>query len=63
MKSIITFAAAAALSIGLAGTASATSPGAEIGLQVSKQSSIAPVACYYQYTWIGNYYMRQLVCF
>jgi hypothetical protein len=67
MKTFAILAAAAALSIGLAGTASATSANAEIGPKASTASSIAPAACYYQYTWITfggqTGYTRQLVCF
>ena len=49
VKTLLTLTAAIALSIGLAGTASATSPDAEIGPQISKESSVAPTACYYRY--------------
>jgi hypothetical protein len=67
MKTLLTLTAAIALSIGLAGTASATSPDAEIGPKVSTKSSIAPAACYYQYQWFTfggqTGYTRQLVCY
>ena len=51
MKTLATLTAAIALSIGLAGTASAARPGAEIGPQFTKESSIAQAGhrCYYRY--------------
>ena len=55
MKSLLTLAAAAALSIGLAGTAAA-SPDAEIGPHISKESSVAPTACYYRYFYVTDGY-------
>jgi hypothetical protein len=56
MKTLATLTAAIALSIGLAGTASATQPGAEIGPQFSKETSIAQAACYYRYFYVSNGY-------
>ena len=56
VKTLLTLTAAIALSIGLAGTASATSPDAEIGPQISKESSVAPTACYYRYFYVTNGY-------
>ena len=56
MKTIVTFAAAVALSIGLAGTASATSPEAAIGPQITKDSGIAQAGCYYRYFYVTNGY-------
>jgi hypothetical protein len=67
MKTFATLVAAACLSISLAGTASATAPGAEIGPKASTESSIAPAACYYQYQWFTfggqTGYTRQLICY
>ena len=66
MKTIVTLAAIA-LSLGLAGTASATSPDAALGLKAGTASSIAPAACYYQYQWFTfggqTGYTRQLICY
>ena len=56
MKTILTLTAAIALSIGLAGTASANQPGAEIGPQVSTESNIAPAGCYYRYFYVTDGY-------
>jgi len=56
MKTLATLTAAIALSIGLAGTASAAQPGAEIGPQVSKETSIAQAGCYYRYFYVTNGY-------
>ena len=56
MKTILTLTAAIALSIGLVGTASATSPDAAIGPQVAKESSVANTACYYRYFYVTNGY-------
>jgi hypothetical protein len=53
MKSII-LATVAALSLGLAGTASATT--AEIGPQISKDANVAQAGCYYQYFYVSNGY-------
>ncbi len=41
--------AAAVLSLGLAGTASAATPGADIGPQVTGNPAVAQAALYYQY--------------
>ena len=56
MKTLATLAAAIALSTGLAGTASATSPDAEIGPQITKESAVAPTACYYRYFYVTDGY-------
>ncbi len=57
MKTLATLAAVAALSIGLAGTASATSPDAEIGPQITqKETSIAQAACFYRYFYVTDGY-------
>ena len=54
MKSII-LATVAALSLGFAGTASATTV-AEIGPQISKEANVAQAGCYYQYFYVTNGY-------
>ena len=51
MKNII-LASVAALSLGLAGTASAT----EIGPKVSTETNVAQAGCYYQYFYVTNGY-------
>ena len=56
MKTLATLTAAIALSIGLAGTASATSPDSEIGPQITKESSIAQTGCYYRYFYVTDGY-------
>jgi len=58
MKTLLTLTAVAALSLGLAGTASATAPGAEIGPQLTTESSIAQAGhrCYYRYFYVTNGY-------
>ena len=56
MKSLLTLAAAAALSIGLAGTAAAASPDAEIGPQITKENSVAQAYCYYRYFYVTDGY-------
>ena len=56
MKTILTLTAAIALSIGLAGTASAAQPGAEIGPQIGKETNIAQAACYYRYFYVTDGY-------
>jgi hypothetical protein len=56
MKTLATLTAAIALSIGLAGAASAKSPDAEIGPQITKESSIAQAACYYRYFYVTDGY-------
>lgn len=58
MKTLLTLTAAIALSIGLVGTASATSPDAEIGPQITKESSIEQAGhrCYYRYFYVTNGY-------
>ena len=56
MKTLATLTAAIALSIGLAGTASATSPGAEIGPQITKENSIAQATCFYRYFYVTDGY-------
>ena len=61
MKTLATLVAALGLSLSLAGTASAHD--AELGFAPNKDTGIAPAACYYKYVWIGNYYMRELICF
>ena len=61
MKSLVTLAALAALSVGLAGTASAETPTMEFGPQVSTESSIAPAGYYYYYYrqgWRGNCFYK-----
>ena len=63
MKTLATLIAAIGVSISLAGTAFATAPEAQLEFAPSKEMGIAPAACYYDYTWIGNYYMRRLICF
>ena len=63
MKTLAMLAAAIGLSISLAGTASATTPDLQFNLTPGKEPGVAKVACYYDYTWIGNYYIRRLVCF
>ena len=54
MKTLLTLTAAIALSIGLAGTASAND--SAIGPQVQKESSVASTACYYRYFYVTNGY-------
>ena len=54
MKTLATLTAAIALSIGLAGTASAND--SAIGPQVQKESSVANTACYYRYFYVTNGY-------
>ena len=56
MKTIITFAAAAALSLGLAGTAAANSPDATIDPKVSTEQGVAPAGCYYRYFYVTDGY-------
>ena len=56
MKTLATLTAAIALSLGLAGTASAAQPGADIGPQITKESAVAPTACYYRYFYVTNGY-------
>ena len=56
MKTLATLTAAIALSIGLAGTASAAQPGADIGPRITKETSIAQAACYYRYFYVTNGY-------
>ena len=56
MKTLATLTAAIALSIGLAGTASATTPDAEIGPQVGTESSIAKTYCFYRYYYVTDGY-------
>ena len=56
MKTIATLAAVAALSLGLAGTASATTPDSEIGPKVSTESSIAKAGCFYRYFYVTDGY-------
>ena len=67
MKTLMTLTAAIALSIGLAGTASAKEPGSDIGPQVSTESSIAQAGCYYRYIYVTNgyayRYYYQWVCY
>ena len=59
MKTLATLAAVAALSLGVAGTAFATSPEAEIGPKTSTESSIAKTACFYRYFYVTDgYYYR-----
>ena len=60
MKTILTLAAAA-LSIGLAGTAAAATSAPQIGPEVSTESSIAP-AYYWQRGsfWSGNCFYRYI---
>ena len=61
MKTILSLAAAAALSLGLAGTASAATPSAlDIGPQVSTESSIVQAGHYWQRGsfWRGNCFYR-----
>ncbi len=57
MKSLLTLTAAAALAIGLAGTASAATPAAEIGPEVTSAPGVAQAGhYYYRYGtfWRGN---------
>ncbi len=65
MKTLLTLAAAAALSLGLAGTASATD--AAIGPQVTKEMGVAQAGCYYRYFYVTNgyayRYYYQWVCY
>jgi len=69
MKTILSLAAAAALSLGLAGTASAATPAHEIGPQISTDNAIAPAGhyhwrrgsfwrgnCFYRYVYVSNGY-------
>jgi len=56
MKTLATLTAAIALSIGLAGTAAASQLGAEIGPQITKESSIAQAYCYYRYFYVTDGY-------
>ena len=56
MKTIITLAAAAALSLGVAGTASATSPDATIGSKVSTEQGVAQAGCYYRHFYVTDGY-------
>jgi hypothetical protein len=62
MKTILSLAAAAALSLGLAGTASAATPALDIGPQVSTDSSIAQAGYYWQRGsfWKGNCFYRYI---
>lgn len=59
MKTVMILAAAA-LSIGLAGTAAAATPAHDIGPQVSTETSIAPAGYYWRYGtfWRGNCFYR-----
>ena len=61
MKTIVTLAAAAVLSLGLAGTASANVSD-EIGPQVSTESSVANAgySWYYRQGWRGRCFYRYL---
>lgn len=54
MKTLMTLTAAIALSIGLAGTASAND--SAIGPQITKESGIAQAGCYYRYFYVTNGY-------
>ena len=63
MKSLATLAAVAALSLGFAGTASATAPQAQFVFEQSKDKGVGEAACYYKYYWFGNYYTRELICY
>jgi hypothetical protein len=60
MKTILSLAAAAVLSLGLAGTASAATPAHEIGPQVGNDSSIVQAGHYWQRGsfWRGNCFYR-----
>lgn len=60
MKTILSLAAAAALSLGLAGTAAAATPGHDIGPQVSDDSSTVQAGYYWQRGsfWKGNCFYR-----
>ena len=55
MKNIL-LAAAAVISLGLAGTASAAPPEAEIGFKNDGQSLITQAGCYYRYFYVTNGY-------
>jgi hypothetical protein len=60
MKTILALTAAAALSLGLAGTASAATPAHEIGPQVSTDSNVVQAGYYWQRGsfWRGNCFYR-----
>ena len=63
MKTLLTLTAVIALSIGLAGTASAN----EIGPKVSTEQGVAQAGCYYRYIYVTNGYQYryyyQWVCY
>ena len=64
MKTLATLAAVAALSLGLAGTASATSPDAEIGPKVGTEASVAQAGCHYRYFYVTDgYNYRYFYCY
>ena len=60
MKTLVTLVAAAALSVCLAGAASAAAPALDVASQASTDSSIAPAGYYWQYRqyWVGNCFYR-----
>ena len=62
MKTILSLAAAAALSLGLAGTASAATPALDIGPQASTDTSIAQAGYYWQRGsfWKGRCFYRYI---
>ena len=71
MKTIVTLAAAAALSLGLAGAASAASAGLDAGHKASEQNagqvgycwqrgSLWRGRCFYRYVYVSNDYRWRL---
>jgi hypothetical protein len=62
MKTLVTLAAAAALAIGFAGTASAVTPALNIAPQISSGSNIeqAGYTWFYKQGWKGNCFYRYL---
>jgi hypothetical protein len=62
MKTIAMLTAAAALTLGLAGTASAAPSGLDLAPQVGTESNVAPAGYYWQYRqfWYGNCFYRYI---
>ena len=62
MKTILALTAAAALSLGLAGTASAATPAHEIAPEVSTESNVVQAGYYWQRGsfWRGNCFYRYI---
>jgi hypothetical protein len=68
MKTILSLAAAAALALGLSGTASAATPAHEIGPQISSDANVVQAGhywrrgsfwrgnCFYRYVYVSNGY-------